>query len=104
MDIMILPKLQERKVLKPRIMAMALAVSLIMAFICSCSSGEKPLLLDQEHVKNRLNNSEVIIIDVRAAKDWNVSDKKIQGALRQDPNEVTTWVNNLPKNKEIVIY
>ena len=37
-------------------------------------------------------------------KIGNVSDKKIKGAVRQDPNEVKTWAASLPKDKKIVLY
>ncbi len=83
---------------------MALAISLMLAFTCSCGSGEKPPLLDRETIKSWLSNPEVIILDVRAPKDWNPSDKKIKGAVRQDPDEVTIWAANLPKDKKIVLY
>jgi rhodanese-related sulfurtransferase len=89
---------------KTKFSAMALAISLVLAFTWSCGSGEKPPLLARETIKSWLSNSEVIILDVRAPKDWNVSDKKITGAVRQDPDEVTTWAASLPKNKKIVLY
>jgi len=76
----------------------------MLAFTWSCGSGEKTPLLDKENIKSRLSDREVIILDVRAPKDWNISDKKIQGAVRQDPDEVTTWAANLPKNKQIILY
>ena len=89
---------------KIKFWAMALVTSLMLAFTWSCGSGEKVPLLDRETIKNWLSNPEVIILDVRAPKDWNPSDKKIKGAVRQDPDEVTTWAANLPKNKKIVLY
>jgi rhodanese-related sulfurtransferase len=58
----------------------------------------------QKTIKSWLSDREVIILDVRAPKDWIVSDKKIQGAVRQDPDEVKTWAADLPKNKKIVLY
>ena len=89
---------------KTKFLAMALAVGLMLAFIWSCGSGEKTPLLDKENIKSRPSDCEVIILDVRAPKDWNVSDKKIQGAVRQDPDEVTTWAATLPKNKKFILY
>jgi hypothetical protein len=89
---------------KTKFWAKALAVSLILAFTWSCGSGEKAPLLDKTIIKSWLSDREVIILDVRAPKDWNVSDKKIQGAVRQDPDEVKTWVATLPKKKKIVLY
>ena len=89
---------------KTKFWAMALAVSLMLAFTWSCGSREKPPLLDKETIKSWLSDREVIILDVRAPKDWNVSNKKIQGAVRQDPDEVKTWAANLSKDKKIVLY
>jgi hypothetical protein len=83
---------------------LALAVSLTLAFTWSCGRGEKALLLDKETIKSWLADREVIILDVRAPKDWRVSDKKIKGAVRHDPDEVKTWAANLPRNKQIVLY
>ena len=83
---------------------MALTVSLMLAFTWSCGSGEKTPLLDKENIKSWLSDRGVIILDVRAPKDWNVSDKKIKGAVRHDPDEVKTWAANLPENKKIVLY
>jgi hypothetical protein len=97
-------KPQGRKMLKTRFWAMALAVSLMLAFTWSCGSGEKLQLLDKETIRSCLSDREVIILDVRAPKDWNVSDKKIKGAVRQDPAEVKTWAANLPENGKIVLY
>ena len=85
---------------KTKFSAMALAVSLILAFTWSCGSGEKPPLLDRETIKSWLSNPEVIILDVRAPKDWNPSDKKIKGAVRQDPDEVTTRASTCPRTRK----
>jgi hypothetical protein len=89
---------------KTKFRVMALSVSLMLGFIWSCGNGEKPPLLDQENVKSSLLDREVIILDVRAPKDWKVSDKKIKGAVRQDPDEVATWAGNLPQDKKIILY
>ncbi len=89
---------------KTKFWGMALAVSLMLAFTWSCGSGEKVPLLDKETVKSWLSDREVIILDVRAPKDWNVSDKKIKGAVRRNPDEVTTWAANLPRDKKIILY
>jgi hypothetical protein len=89
---------------KIKFCAKALAVSLMLAVVWSCGSGERAPLLDKKTIKGWLPNREVIILDVRAPKDWNVSDKKIKGAVRQDPDEVKIWAADLPKNKKIVLY
>jgi hypothetical protein len=88
---------------KARLWAIMLAISLITAITWSCA-GKVPPLLDQETVKSWLSDPQVLILDVRAAKDWQVSAKKIKGAVRQDPNEVKNWAANLPKDKKIILY
>ena len=55
-------------------------------------------------MKSWLSDPQVIILDVRQPKDWQSSDKKIKGAVRQDPKEVKTWAASLPKEKKIVLY
>lgn len=67
---------------KIKFWAIALATSLILASTWSCGSGEKAPLLNKEIIKGWLSDCEVIILDVRAPKDWNISDKKIRGAVR----------------------
>ena len=64
---------------KTKFWVLELAVSLVLAFTWSCSNGEKVLLLDKETIISWLSDREVIILDVRASKDWNVSDNKISG-------------------------
>jgi hypothetical protein len=59
---------------KTKFRVMALALCLMLAFTWSFGSGEKVPLLDKETVKSWLSDCEVIILDVRAPKDWNPSD------------------------------
>ena len=40
----------------------------------------------------------------QSAQRLEFSDKKIKGAVRQDPDEVKTWAANLPKDKKIIPY
>ena len=89
---------------KPQIWATVWVVSLMLAFIWSCSPSNTPPLLGKETIKGWLSDPQVMIIDVRAAKDWDPSHMKIKGAVRQDPNEVKTWAANLPRDQKIVLY
>jgi rhodanese-related sulfurtransferase len=88
---------------KLRLWAMRLAVGLILVIAWSCAGRDLPLV-DKETLKSWLSDPQVLILDVRAPKDWNVSDKKIKGAVRRDPDAVKTWAVNLPKDKKIVLY
>jgi hypothetical protein len=60
--------------------------------------------VEKDTLKGWLGDPNVLLIDVRAAKDWQGSDKKIKGAVRQDPGQTKTWAAGMPKEKKIVLY
>ena len=64
--------------------------------------GDDRITVDQ--LKNKLANPNLTIVDVRDPVSWESSDTKIRGALRQDPRDVGSWADKLPKNKTIVFY
>jgi hypothetical protein len=49
-------------------------------------------------------NPDVAVIDVRTGIDWNSSEWKIKGAVREDPFDTDTWATRYPKDKTLVIY
>jgi hypothetical protein len=46
----------------------------------------------------------IVIVDVRTGWDWKGSDRKISGAVREEPNEAVAWAARHPKDKLIVLY
>ena len=60
--------------------------------------------VEKDTLKSWLGDPNVVLIDVRADNDWKASDKKIKGAVRQDPREVKAWAVGLAKEKKIVLY
>lgn len=87
-----------------KISAIVLALGLLLALPWSCAVGQDTPRLDKDTLKGWLSDPQVLILDVRQPRNWNDSDKKIKGAVRQDPNEVKTWAATLPKDKKIVLY
>ncbi len=57
-----------------------------------------------EELKARLNDPALVLIDVRAAADWEGSMTKIKGALREDDEKVAQWASKYSKDKTIVLY
>jgi hypothetical protein len=55
-------------------------------------------------VKQLLNNSDVIIIDVRKYRNWWRSSKKILSAVRENPSKVDQWALKYPKDKSLIFY
>lgn len=46
----------------------------------------------------------VVIIDSRSESSWEGSDKQIKGSVRIPIDQIDARMNELPKDKEIVIY
>ena len=55
-------------------------------------------------VNQLLNNSDVIIIDVRKYRNWWRSSKKILSAVREDPSKVDQWAQKYPKDNSLIFY
>ncbi len=87
---------------KTRSWTMLLVLGLLLGFTWSCAAAQDVPRLDKVTLKAWLSDPQVIIVDVRTAKDWDGSTKKIKGAVRQDPKDFDP--NTLPKGKKIVLY
>ena len=88
-----------------------LSIFLFAAFLfagCSLSNIEKTSnfqKISKEKLRALLDNPETIIIDVRIAKSWKKSDRKIRGAVHEDPfKRENSWAGKYPKDKNIVLY
>jgi hypothetical protein len=57
-----------------------------------------------EDLRPLLGNSDVVIIDVRVGDEWKNSTEKIQGAVREDPENFKQWAAKYPKEKTFVFY
>ena len=51
-----------------------------------------------------LDHPQLLILDVRTPGSWQASDNKIKGAVRKNPDTFDSWANDLPKNKDSVLY
>ena len=60
--------------------------------------------ISKDELKAKLGSPDLILIDVRTRKDWDMSSEKIAGALRMDPEAFDDWSGTLAKEKEIVLY
>ena len=89
---------------KQKLWVLVSVSGVVLAFIWFWGTGGKTPLRDQETIRGWLSDPKVMVLDVRAAKDWNVSDNKIKGAVRREPDEVKNWAANLPQDKKIVLY
>ncbi len=82
------------------------ALFLLMATLLSSmdSLATEPPRITKEELKQRLGDPKVVIVDVRAGRDWSQSDRKISGAVREGPNDADSWATRYPMDKLIVLY
>ena len=89
-----------------------LSYLLLFVFTVSgCHWGVRPIeeledipRMPKEELRDRLSDPEVDIIDLRYRPNWKKSNRKIVGAVRQEPMEVSSWIDQYPKNRLLVLY
>ena len=67
------------------------------------AAGEVPRMTKEE-LKSLMDDVQVVIIDVRAASDWNGSTLMIKGAVRENPWDAESWAGKYDKSKTYVLY
>lgn len=50
------------------------------------------------------DGKDVVVLDVRRQSDFDIDKEMIPGAIRRLPEQVAEWSQNLPQDKEIIIY
>ena len=80
-----------------------LATILPLAASFTAGAASVPRMATDE-LKSRLGDTDLVVLDVRANRDWSKSQEKIAGAERVSPSEVNQWAKNYPKEKTIILY
>ncbi len=86
-----------------RFLAVPLILLLLAVLAAPALAGDAPRI-SAEELRKAVGGADLTIIDVRAGRDWTDSDRKIQGALRQEHREVQTWAGPLARDKTYVLY
>ena len=61
--------------------------------------------MTKEELKAKLGNPDLIILDVRESEAWAKSKWRIQGAVREVPEEgIQPWVHKYSKDKLLILY
>lgn len=81
--------------------ALALTAMLMVATVAFASGVPRMTI---EDLSKKLGDADIVVLDVRAEKDWNKSDSKIKGAKRMLPGSVGEWAPGLDKSKTYVLY
>lgn len=76
------------------------ASGLILMFVVSAIGfAEEVPRINKEELKKILGNPDVIIVDIRKT-----ADRKIKGAVREDPEKLFSHMRKYPKNKTLILY
>jgi hypothetical protein len=85
-------------------MFLCLTFLLLFAFALPSFGEDGVPRISTEQLKEILGSSDLILLDGRIAKEWRKSDKKIVGAVRIDPHDVSSWSGDYSKDQKIVVY
>ena len=84
--------------------ALVAACGLILALSVTALQAAEAPRMDKEKAKGLLEAGKIVLIDVRAPSDWDPADKKIKGAVREDPKQVEKWAQKYPKDTALLLY
>ena len=82
----------------------------VMLLVVALLGISSPLLaadiptVNKDDLKGMLGSADLVVIDVRAGRDWSSSEFMIKDASREEPSEVDSWAGNYDKSKTIVLY
>jgi hypothetical protein len=90
--------------MKKRLLTAALLIFLMVGMLATFVEAAGVPRMTKDELKAMLDNPDLVILDVRAKKDWTDSDSKIKGAVREDPESVKSWSGKYTKDKTFVLY
>jgi len=81
---------------------------LFLAVLLGCAATEPTSTTDvpkitKDELRARLNDPQVVILDVRLQEQWDESDRKITGSSHENPDKVQDWIGNYAQNKTYVL-
>ena len=91
---------------KPMIAVTGTIILILLASGCALTSSgfAENGRISAKQLEGMLGRSDVIVVDVRANSDWNKSELKIKGAVREDLAGISSWIDKYPKGKTLVFY
>jgi rhodanese-related sulfurtransferase len=90
--------------MKADMMRLTVAVLALSLSACATMQGGKLQRVTVDEVKSALGAEDLTLIDVRDPRAWDASRKKLPGAVREDPFDVTSWADEYPKDARLVFY
>ena len=60
--------------------------------------------MTKDELKPKLGSKDLVVIDIRLDEQWRFSNRKIPGAVHENPAVPSTWMDKYPKDKTLVFY
>lgn len=90
---------------KKRLVVFAVLMTMcIGGLLASASVASDVPRMTKEELKAMLGNPDLVILDVRAGRDWKSSESKIKDAVREEAGKVDSWAGKYDKDKTYVLY
>jgi len=86
------------------VLLLALVTGAFLAGMGKRAVPESAPRMTKEELKPRLGAADLVVIDVRAPKDWDASGLRIAGAIRENTGEPEKWGRKYPREKTLVLY
>jgi rhodanese-related sulfurtransferase len=81
-----------------------LTLTMSLVFSTVAFGADDAPRIESEQLRAKLDQPGVYLLDVRIVSDWKKSDRKIPGAVRVDPHDVSSWAGKYPKDELLVVY
>jgi rhodanese-related sulfurtransferase len=89
--------------MKAKLLILGLSLA-IMGILAAFAAADEVPRMTKEQLKALLDAPDVVVLDVRRGKNWKESEKKIRGAVRENPKRFKSWAHKYPKGKTLVLY
>ncbi len=77
---------------------------LFLLTLAGMAAATSYTMITKEDLLAQRDAQDLIIVDVRPMTSWMFSTSKIKGAVRENPNDVESWLGKYPKDRTIVLY
>ncbi len=81
-----------------------LALSLLMTAVFVTAAMADIQVMTKDELKEKLDDPNLVVVDVRTGKDWKASELKIKGAVRANAKDPSALAKAHGKDKTLVFY
>ncbi len=90
--------------MKLKSLNVSLSFVLVSLFLSWPLGAQDVPRITKEELKGMLGHPDVFVIDTRLSKNWLDSDLKIKSAIRGNPDNFSSWADQFPKDKTLILY